>query len=451
MGTLAIRHGAIITCDERRRILTGGVLLADGERLTAVLEADEAATSPQAAAADIEIDAGGCVVIPGLIDSHAHMQQLLVRGEGDDLPLPRWLAEVLWRSLTVLTPRLWELAAQVACIEMLKSGTTYVFENPLPPIAQADAAAQAIDDAGMRGTVAPIIPDRGYPQELLLDPGETVRQCEAFVQRWHGAAGGRLRAALSPSTPAFSATIDVVRLLAELAQKLGVGFTTHVAESPTTVEAVQKEYGARGVGFFLDELGALGPHTLAVHCVHLLPEEWELFAAAGVHVAHNPTSNMFLGNGIAPVRELLAAGINVSLGCDAPACNNVLDMIAELKTAALAQKARYADPMALSTQQVLDLATRNGARAVGLAGELGSLEPGKLADITVVDMARPHTVPGHRPLSDLIYSATGADVRHVFIGGRQVVQDGRVTTLDEERILADFTQEVKTVNLSAAN
>ncbi|MBI3092144.1 MAG: amidohydrolase [Candidatus Tectomicrobia bacterium] len=443
MASLAIRNGTIITCDPRHRILRHGCLVFDGERITAVLAESEAG----AAQAEASLDAAGCVVIPGLINAHTHMQEVINRGLGADLTMPRWLSELAMPSLSKRTPKLYELGAMVSCIEMLKSGTTYVYENPLPPIPQADAAARAIAETGLRGSVAPIISDRNYPAAFRVDVKTAQAQSEDFVNRWQGAAGGRLQTGLSPSTPAFTASRELVRELSRLATQLGVGFTTHVAESTATVQALRKEYGAKGVVFFLEELGVLNARFVSSQSVHLLPEELPLFAAAGVHVANNPSSNMFLGNGIAPVRDLLAAGVNVALGCDAPACNNVLDMLAELKIAALAQKVRYGDPTAITTEQVLDLATRNAARAVGLGDELGSLEVGKLADVVIVDMTQPHCLPGNNPLADLVYSATGRDVKHVFIGGRQVVRDGNVTTVDEQPILTQFIREARAVDV----
>jgi 5-methylthioadenosine/S-adenosylhomocysteine deaminase len=278
----------------------------------------------------------------------------------------------------------------------------------------------------------------GVPGELHEKTEDSIGESLALLEKWHGREGGRIRYCFAPRF-AVSCTDELLKRVGRLARERGVMIHTHASENLTEIEIVERETGMRNVKY-LDSVGLTGSHVALAHCVHLDADEIGLLAQTGTHVAHCPSSNLKLGSGIAPVAELLERGVSVSLGADGAACNNRLDMFTEMRTAALLQKITRGTE-ALPARRVLRMATIDGARALGLGGEIGSLETGKRADLIIVDLERLHLTPHPDIVSTLVYAAEAGDVRTVIVDGRFLLRDGRLETLDERAVILEAKQE----------
>ena len=260
-----------------------------------------------------------------------------------------------------------------------------------------------------------------------------LRTGENLVKNWHGKAEGRILTMFGPHAP-YTCSPECLMKVKELAKKYDVGIHTHLSETRDDVKRTTKKYGKRPVKH-LDSIGFLGPEVLAAHCVWLTEKEIKLLRERGVKPVHNPVSNMKLGSGVAPVPEMLAAGIPVALGTDGAASNNSLDMFKEMKFAALLNKVHRLDPVAVPAMSALEMATVNGAIALGRGNELGSIEVGKKADLVLVDLEKPHLTPLHNVISHLVYSAVGSDVETTIVDGRILMLERRVLILDEDKVL----------------
>jgi 5-methylthioadenosine/S-adenosylhomocysteine deaminase len=308
---------------------------------------------------------------------------------------------------------------------------------------------RVVEESGFRATVGKCMMDKGdeVPAGLREGREDSIRESLALLEKWHGRADGRVRYCFAPRF-AVSCTRDLLERVAELARERGVMIHTHASENRSEIELVESETGMRNV-LYLDSLGVSGPHVLLAHCVHLDESEVELLASKGTHVAHCPSSNMKLGSGVAPVSEMLERGVSVTLGADGAPCNNRLDMFTEMRSAALLQKvSRGAD--ALPAARVLRMATAGGARALGLEGEVGSLEVGKRADINILELGRLHTTPRPEVVSTIVYAAEARDVRDVLIDGRVVLRDGQLQTLDEREVVAEALRQYELLKSRSA-
>jgi 5-methylthioadenosine/S-adenosylhomocysteine deaminase len=411
---LLVRGGIVVTVDPDDRILTADIAVTAG-RITAIgTDLDVEATRV--------LDAAGAAVIPGLCN--AHMHETLERGVFEDLPFMEWLEDYALPKDRAYEPRHIRAAALLNQAELIAGGTTSfidIFRHPVE-------AATVAERSGLRATFSP---------QVIDDPvgvGETLADNEAFVADWHGRAGGRIRAWFGPHS-LYSCEPATFERMREQATALGVGIHTHVAESRAELEIVAGLTGGLTPLEWIDRLVGLGPDVLLAHCVELTPADIERLAASGAGVAHCATSNAKLGNGVAPVVELLAAGANLGLGTDSNMTNNNLDMFEEMRMAALVQKQRTADPTVVPSATALRLATMGAAGALGLAGEVGSIEVGKAADLAVVDLGRPHTHPLLRRgrgnvVEHLVWSCNAADVRHTVVAGEVLMEDRRLLTID---------------------
>lgn len=432
-----LRGGVLIPMDGDRRELRGDLLVEEG-RITA-LGSVEPPPGVQV------IDCEGCAVMPGLVQAHVHLCQTLCRGRADDLALLDWLHQRVLPYEAALDESDLTLAAELACAELLLSGTTAILD--MGTVHHEDALCDAVSRSGLRATVGKAMMDLGdgVPAALREATRDSLARSDALAARWHGAASGRLRYAYAPRF-VLSCTDELLRGVVErvtAGASAGLRIHTHAAEQLDEVAIVRARYGTGNIAA-LESLGLGGPQVVLAHCVHLADGEREQLARSGTHVAHCPASNLKLGSGIAQVVELLAAGVNVALGCDGAPCNNRLDGFAELRLAALLQKGRLG-PSSLPAAQVLELATMGGARALGLAAEMGSLTVGKRADVTVVDLTALSSLPAHAPISAIVYAVASADVRHVFVDGRWLVERGTLrpeTGLDVERLRALCNERV---------
>ncbi|MEM3452577.1 MAG: amidohydrolase family protein, partial [Candidatus Hadarchaeum sp.] len=407
MVDILVRGGLLVTMNSNRQIIKQGSVAIEGSRIVAVgKEIKEKA--------DQVIDARGKAVLPGLINGHTHLAMTLLRGFADDMPLDKWLSDKIWPMEKKMGPRDCYVGALLGSLEMIKSGTTCFADNYF----HMDQVARAVMKAGLRGVLSYGMIDRGDQQKMK----EEIRIGRNFVRAFHGKARGRILAMFGPHAP-YTCSTECLQKVKELAKEFGVGIHIHLAESSEEVKQTTEKYGKRPVEY-LNSIGFLGPEVLAAHCIWVTDKEIKLLKDNGVKPVHNPTSNMKMGSGIAPVPEMLASGIPVALGTDGAASNNSLDMFKEMKLASLLAKARRLDPTVLPAMKALEMATINGAAALGLQAELGSLEVGKKADLIIVDLRKPHLSPMHDIVSHLVYSASGSDVDTVIVDGKILMEKG---------------------------
>jgi 5-methylthioadenosine/S-adenosylhomocysteine deaminase len=295
---------------------------------------------------------------------------------------------------------------------------------------------QAVEETGFRATVGKCMMDAGedIPAELFEKTSDSIRESLALIEEWHGRSDGRIRACFAPRF-AVSCTRELLEQVGSLSRERGVLVHTHASENQTEIEMVESATGMRNIEY-LSTLGLTAPHIALAHCVHLNENELDVLAQTGTHVLHCPSSNLKLGSGIAPVMEMLARGISVSLGADGAPCNNRLDMFTEMRTAALLQKISHGAD-ALPARRILRMATIDGARALGLDEEIGTLEIGKRADLTVVEFNRLHLTPSPDIISAVVYAAEAADVRSVLIDGQTVLRDGELVTVKEREVIIE--------------
>ena len=375
------------------------------------------------------VDASGCIVMPGLVNVHSHLAMTCFRGLADDLPLMTWLNDHIFPAEARFIDRKTVYAgAMLAIAEMILSGTTtfcdgYFFEGEVGRAAIA---------AGMRGVIAKGFLDFPMPDQ----PGHSDKAAiaERFVERWRDRSP-LITPALICHSP-YTCSPDTLRTVKAVARHAGVSFQIHLSETREEVRMIRESYGVKPVQH-LSNLGLLDGDTIAAHCIWLDAEELDLLAAGNVKVAHDPESNMKLGAGVAPVLEMLQRGIDVGLGTDGCASNNDLDLFGEMGMAAKLHKVFSGDPSALTAERVVEMATIGGARVLGMADRIGSISPGKQADIILVDMRKPHLTPLYHPFSHLVYAARGADVATSIIGGRIVMKERRLLQIELAAVMAE--------------
>src|SRR5712664_281553 len=429
--SILIKGGTVVTMDEKNSIVRGDLLIRDGRMAGVGTEIDETVN-------DV-IEAEGCAVLPGFVQTHIHLCQTLFRGSADDLSLIDWLKKRVWPMEAAHTRESIRASAQLSIVELIKGGTTCALT--METVRHTEEGLRVVEESGFRATVGKCMMDRGddVPRELYEETHESVQESLRLIDEWHGRGDGRIRCCFAPRF-AISCTRDLLSEVAQLARERGVMIHTHAAENQKECEMVERETGMRNVAY-LDALGISGSHVMLAHCIHLDDAEMAMLARTKTNVAHCPSSNLKLGSGVARVAEMLERGISVSLGADGAACNNRLDMFTEMRTAALLQKALHG-PEVLPAALALRMATIDGARALGLEKEIGSLEIGKRADVIVVNLAQAHSIPARDDvISALVYSAGSSDVRTTIIDGRVVMRAGQLLTLNEADVIAEANRE----------
>jgi 5-methylthioadenosine/S-adenosylhomocysteine deaminase len=424
MSSLLVRSGIIITVNDRFDIINGDVSIADG-RIAGI---GSSLTGPH----DRVIDAGGGYVLPGFIQTHIHLCQTLFRGYADDLHLMDWLRTRVWPMEAAHTPATLRAAARLATTELLSSGTTAVLT--METVHDTEVVFESVAESGLRATIGKCMMDfdAQVPARLQEKTQASLDESLALVKKWDGAANGRLHAAFAPRF-AVSCSRELLEAVASLSDQHHALVHTHASESRDEIAIVKQMSGGLSNLEYLARLHLASPHLCAAHCVWVDDRDQQLLADHDVKVLHCPGSNLKLGSGVAPVPEMRARGITVSLGADGAACNNRLDMFDEMRLAAVLQSMRR-DPGALPARDVLWMATRAGARTLGLEHELGSLEAGKRADVIVVDRDRPHLAPGPDPYSTLVYAARGSDVRTTIVDGEVLVHDFAPVRVDRRDV-----------------
>src|SRR2546421_7038165 len=428
--SVLIRGGTVVTMDAANTIVEGDVLVRDG-RIAAVGDAS--------GTADLTVDARGCAVLPGFVQTHVHLCQTLFRGAADDLELIDWLKRRVWPLEAAHDALSLRASARLGVAELIRGGTTCALT--METVGHTEEVLRVVEETGLRATVGKCMMDSGddVPAGLHEETEDSIRESLALLEEWHGRADGRIRYCFAPRF-AVSCTRELLARVARLARERGVMIHTHASENRSECEMVMRETGLRNVEY-LDSVGVSGPHVLLAHCVHVSESEMNLLADAGTHVAHCPSSNMKLGSGVAPVALMLERGVSVSLGADGAPCNNRLDMFTEMRTAALLQKVSHGAET-LPAPRVLRLATIDGARAVGLEREIGSLEAGKRADVMIVNLDCLHSSPRPADItSAIVYSTQASDVRTVIIDGRVVMRDRELLTINEPEVIEEANRE----------
>jgi len=428
----------IVTMDPRRRVIEGGSILVEGANIT-----DVRGPSGGRPKAERRISARGMAVIPGLVDTHLHLAQSLLRGCADDLSLVEWLRQRVWPIQGCFTEEDGRASAELSMLEMIRSGTTSFVGVDVVSRYGFEGIAKSVARAGMRGALAKTIMDSpGYgrkgsmmPDGLVEDKEACVREARSMVKEWNGIKGGLVRTWLAPRSLG-GCSPELYGEVASLAKEQKTRVTMHLAEVREDVRYAKQNFGMTPFEF-IEKVGLAGPGSLFAHMVWLTDSDVRRVAETKSNVAHCPSSNLKLASGIPKVPELLGAGANVGLGCDGAPCNNSYDMIREMKIAAVIQKGRLLDPLTMAATTVLEMATLRGAQAMGMESEIGSIEVGKKADLVFIDLKKPHLTPFRDLVSNIVYSAMGSDVDTVMVNGRLLLRRGKALTLDEERIVGE--------------
>ncbi|MBT9440074.1 MAG: amidohydrolase family protein [Desulfobacterales bacterium] len=424
---MLVLNGTLLTMDSRGTQFKNGAVAIEGEKIVALGSADDFSSWN----ASRIIDARGGIIMPGLVNAHTHAAMTCFRGLADDLPLMTWLNDYIFPAEAKLDYEKVYCGTLLACAEMIISGTTcfcdmYLFE---------DAVACAAKHAGMRAVVGEVLYDFPSPNYGPIEQG--FAYTEMLIEKWKN--DSLITIAVEPHSP-YLCSPDLLKRASFLAEKNNIPLVIHVSETRYEVQTSKEKHGLTPVGFLAD-LDVLSPNLLACHCVALTDEDISLLQRFDVKVSHNPESNMKLASGIAPIPELLKAGVCVGLGTDGCASNNDLDIFLEMDTAAKLHKVNTFDPTVMDAYTVLKMCTIDGARSLGLDDITGSLEPGKRADIIIIDTHKPHLTPMYNPISHLVYAVKGSDVTTSIINGKIVMEDGRLLTLK----LEDIIEEIKII------
>ncbi len=439
--TLLVRNAVIVTMNDRLEVVEGGVLVRDGRIIDVGPHVDGATLSTAGEPPQTIIDAAQGYLLPGFVQTHVHLCQTLFRGLADDLALLDWLKRRVWPLEAAHQPDTLRASTRLAVAELLRTGTTSVLT--METVHDTDAVLETLAQTGIRATVGKCLMDASSPDapaRLREDRVRGMDESLALHRHWHGAADGRLRIALAPRF-AISATRELLEAVAAESIRANLLVHTHASENLDEIAVVRKLSGMNNMEY-LAATGLATPRLCAAHCVWVDEREQELMAERGVKALHCPGSNLKLGSGIAPVKAMRERGISVSLGADGAACNNRLDMFDEMRLAATLQAVSHG-PGALPARDALWMATREGARALALDDEIGSIEIGKRADFIVVDRQQPHMAPGSDPYSMLVYAARGTDVRTTIVDGEVLVRDFALTHLDAPAITVEAREAAR--------
>jgi 5-methylthioadenosine/S-adenosylhomocysteine deaminase len=419
-----IQNGTLVCCNPAFEIIDRGWVGISGGRIEALGRGAEDGVLAEAGEV---VDAAGGIVMPGLVNTHTHLPMTLFRGMADDLPLAVWLNEHIFPAERRLVSResvRW--GALLACAEMALSGTTALADGYF----HEDAVAEAVEAVGLRGVLGQGVID--FPAPGVPDPSKNIEAAREFCRRWENRST-TVRPAVFCHSP-YTCSAETLTRAKALCEELGLVFMIHAAETGEELKTIRSSHGLSVIGY-LDRLGLLDARTLLVHAVWVDEADIEIVAERGASVSHNPESNMKLASGIAPVARMLAAGIRVGLGTDGCASNNDLDLFGAMDTAAKLHKVKAMDPTVLPAEAVIRMATIEGARALGLPEDIGSIAPGKQADLILIDTHAPHLTPMHNPASAIVYAARGSDVSDAMVAGRWVVRNRRLVGVDLEEVM----------------
>jgi 5-methylthioadenosine/S-adenosylhomocysteine deaminase len=428
---LLISNAMIIPMTEKGLVLQPGYVAVKDGVITGVGQG-----SPPQLENARSIDAGGRVLMPGLVNAHTHLYQVLLRAVWEDLPLFPWLKRI-YGVAEVLRPDHLYAGSLLGCLEAVKGGVTTVCEhnflNPHPDC--ASETVRAIRESGLRAVFARTIMDAG---EIVPDcVREKADQAFQLIERLlaENEADNRISFRTGPNTPPINTTPELLKEIRDFANSHSIGISAHVAESRSVVDFVRQRHGRNGVVEYLEKFGIPGADSIFAHCVHVTEEEIQILKTTGTSVSHNPVSNMMLGDGVAPVVEMLRAGVNVALGTDGAASNHSQDLFETMKVASLLQKVHHRDPGVIDPYTVLRMATFGGARALGLEKVCGTIEVGKRADLILVDLESAHNQPVNNLFSQLVHCAKSGDVSIVMVNGTVLMENRQTLFLDEPQVI----------------
>jgi 5-methylthioadenosine/S-adenosylhomocysteine deaminase len=434
MGTKLIRNAVIMTMNSSNDVLEGDVFI-DGNRIVKIGPGIEEK-------ADLVMDAGGKVLLPGFVQTHIHLCQTLFRGRADDLALIDWLRQRIWPLEAAHNEDSVYFSALLGLGELIRSGTTTILD--METVHHTESAFQAIRTSGIRALSGKVMMDHGteVPVALQEDTETSLRESVDLLEKWNGAAGGRIHYAFCPRF-VVSCTERLLTGVRDLAETYNVKVHTHASENETEIAIVEAERGMRNV-VYLDHIGLARPNLILAHSIWLDEEEKRIIKERGVKVTHCPGSNMKLASGIAQVPALLKDGIPVGIGADGAPCNNNLDMFQEMRLTAFIQKVQHG-PTVMDARTVLRMATMGGAEVLGMEREIGSIEEGKLADLQLLDLDDYHAYPSYDAdwFSRVVYAATRGDVDTVMIDGEIVLKDRIVRTMDKAYVLRESDRALK--------
>lgn len=426
MSETLLKGGVVVTMNDDFDLVEGDVLLRDGK----IAAIGPALDAPGATVVDV----AGQIVIPGFVQTHIHLCQTLMRNCADDMVLIDWLRTRIWPYEAALRPDELHTSAEIGLAELLLGGTTTILD--MGTVRHTDAVGEAVRDAGLRAFIGKCMMDYGddVPPGLMENTVDSMREALALQQRWEGAADGRIRYAFAPRF-AVSCTERLLREVVDAANDLNALIHTHAAETAFENEFCQQHYGCTNMEF-LERIGMLRDGSVLAHGVHVTDDECVTLARTRTAIAHCPSSNLKLASGIANIPRYDRYGVRTSLGADGAPCTNNLDAFIEMRLAALLQKPIHG-PTAMPARRVLQLATIDGARALGIDAQCGSIEVGKSADLTVLDLRDdPGAGPGGDVYSRVVYSTHRANVRHVFASGRHLVRNHELVGVDLGALMA---------------
>src|SRR5579863_2773853 len=435
---LVVTNGTVVTMDAQRHVIENGAVAVRGDSIVAVGPSADIAAQYDAAKI---VDVRGAIVMPGLINGHAHAAMSLFRGMADDLALDDWLKKYIFPAeARNVTEDFVVWGTRLGMLEMLRGGITtyadmYYFE---------DAVARVTKEAGMRGVLGETILDFPAPDNKTTQ--QAFEYTQKFIDHWTG--DPLITAAVGPHS-IYTLSEKTLQDSAALARRNRAPIAIHIAEAPFELQLSREKHGATPVAY-LERIGLLGPDVIGAHCIWVDAADIAILTHFGVGCTHNPSSNMKTAAGVMPVIDMLAAGQAVGLATDGAASNNNQDMFEEMDLAAKLQKIARRDPRALPAEEVVEMATIGGARALHMEKEIGSLEAGKQADVIVVDTTAPHATPMYNVYSELVFALKASDVKTVVVGGKIVMEDRRMLTLNEPEILAKAQEYKKKIVESLA-
>lgn len=434
MSSLLIKNAEIITMNAQEEILLGDIYI-ENDRIIEI--------GPNLMhAADKVINALGRTIIPGFIQTHIHLCQALFRGQADDLELMDWLKQKIWPLEASHDEESIYYSAMLGIGELIQSGTTTVVD--METVNHTESAFKAIAESGIRALAGKVMMDKGeeVPIPLREKTFDSIQQSVDLLEKWNNRDNGRIQYAFCPRF-VVSCTEELLINVRDLSSAYNVRVHTHASENINEIMLVEKEHGVRNV-VYLDSIGLANERLILAHCVWLDEEEKRIIKKRGIKVSHCPGSNLKLASGVAEIPSLLNTQAFVSLGADGAPCNNNLDMFNEMRLAAIIQKPIHG-PTAMDARTVFRMATIGGARAVGLEHEIGSIEPGKKADLAILNLNDFHVYPSFEidPISRIVYSATRADVESTIINGKLVMENRKLNTVDKAIVLKEANHSIK--------
>ena len=431
-----LKNGIIVTVNPDREVLFHGAVAVQGNKIVDVGEsaALEAKYPDAAQVTDLE----GKIVFPGFVNTHNHLFQTLLKGLGDDMVLKDWLETMTFPAATNLTREDCYLAAMLGCMEGLHSGITtmldYMYPHPTGEL--SDGVIDAMRELGIRGILGRGCMDTGaqfgvHPG-IMQDMDTIEKDLRRLFETYHNSENGRIKIWVAPAAM-WSNSRPLLEMLWRVTNEYKSGFTVHISETPFDRDAAEELHGKPDAEL-LEEMGIVGPNVLMVHCCYLTDKDIAMAKKYDMKVSHNVCSNQYLSSGVADVPKMLRNGITVSLGVDGAASNNAQDMVELMKFTALQHKVATRDPLAMTAEKVLEMATIDGARALGMEDEIGSLEVGKKADLVIFDPVEcPKAIPMHNPVSTLVYSASMKNIVGAMVDGKVVMENGVITTVKDEK------------------